>query len=319
LLENKRLIAQLCGLERRTARSGKDSIDHAQGRRGDPASAGHDDVCNSVAGAASLAIANVGVTVSPELLQRVAAMPVNPHRRHSAWRHVDRTAHRRHPDRNASSTCCRAAPSSHRARRSRTTSSSAMSSGWALPPHRFPDPASPSSHRAPVGNLIENGNQTCSATHAAERVRRRADVNVVAKLQKLRRPAPDHRSQGRAEIKIAGDETMHDLGLRPIESQRLNQSSFTRSQPVDADMEKNARMRRDQTRNRRLAALLPQMHHNSRTRFFGGARSPLIDRKNPSSDLDIGIANAAFRTTRQLSHDSPNHCGNNRSIASMMV
>jgi hypothetical protein len=42
LLDNPRLSAQLCGLERRTARSGKDSIDHAPG--------GHDDVANAVAG-----------------------------------------------------------------------------------------------------------------------------------------------------------------------------------------------------------------------------------------------------------------------------
>jgi hypothetical protein len=42
LLEHPRLSAQLVGLERRTARSGKDSIDHSPG--------GHDDVANSVAG-----------------------------------------------------------------------------------------------------------------------------------------------------------------------------------------------------------------------------------------------------------------------------
>jgi hypothetical protein len=42
LLDNPRLTAQLCGLERRTARSGKDSIDHAPG--------GHDDLANAVAG-----------------------------------------------------------------------------------------------------------------------------------------------------------------------------------------------------------------------------------------------------------------------------
>jgi hypothetical protein len=42
LLFNDRLINQLVGLERRTARSGKDSIDHAPG--------GHDDVANAVAG-----------------------------------------------------------------------------------------------------------------------------------------------------------------------------------------------------------------------------------------------------------------------------
>ena len=42
LLDNQRLTAQLCGLERRTARSGKDSVDHTPG--------GHDDVANAVAG-----------------------------------------------------------------------------------------------------------------------------------------------------------------------------------------------------------------------------------------------------------------------------
>lgn len=43
LLDHPRLVAQLCGLERRTARSGRDSIDHAQGQ--------HDDIANAVAGA----------------------------------------------------------------------------------------------------------------------------------------------------------------------------------------------------------------------------------------------------------------------------
>ncbi len=43
LLDLPRLGAQLCGLERRTARGGRDSIDHAPGA--------HDDLANSVAGA----------------------------------------------------------------------------------------------------------------------------------------------------------------------------------------------------------------------------------------------------------------------------
>jgi hypothetical protein len=47
LLDHPRLINQLTGLERRTSRAGKDSIDHVPG--------GHDDVCNAVAGAAVLA------------------------------------------------------------------------------------------------------------------------------------------------------------------------------------------------------------------------------------------------------------------------
>jgi hypothetical protein len=46
LLDNQRLIGQLCGLERRTARGGRDSIDHAPG--------GMDDVANCVAGLAAL-------------------------------------------------------------------------------------------------------------------------------------------------------------------------------------------------------------------------------------------------------------------------
>jgi hypothetical protein len=47
LPKSERLVNQLCGLERRVARSGKDSIDHGRGS--------HDDLANSVAGAADLA------------------------------------------------------------------------------------------------------------------------------------------------------------------------------------------------------------------------------------------------------------------------
>ena len=45
LLDNKRLVNQLIGLERRTARSGKDSIDHGPGC--------YDDLANAVAGVAA--------------------------------------------------------------------------------------------------------------------------------------------------------------------------------------------------------------------------------------------------------------------------
>jgi hypothetical protein len=48
LLDHPRLVAQLCSLERRTARGGRDSIDHAPGA--------HDDVANSVAGAIVTAV-----------------------------------------------------------------------------------------------------------------------------------------------------------------------------------------------------------------------------------------------------------------------
>lgn len=47
LLDNDRIVTQLVGLERRTGRSGKDSIDHGPG--------GHDDVANAAAGALVLA------------------------------------------------------------------------------------------------------------------------------------------------------------------------------------------------------------------------------------------------------------------------
>ncbi|MGY4176776.1 hypothetical protein ACVIHH_002067 [Bradyrhizobium sp. USDA 4518] len=45
LVDHPKLLNQLCGLERKTARSGKDSIDHAPN--------GHDDIANAVAGAAT--------------------------------------------------------------------------------------------------------------------------------------------------------------------------------------------------------------------------------------------------------------------------
>jgi len=46
LPKSEKLVSQLCGLERRTARSGKDSIDHGPSL--------HDDIANSVAGVADL-------------------------------------------------------------------------------------------------------------------------------------------------------------------------------------------------------------------------------------------------------------------------
>jgi hypothetical protein len=47
LLDNSRLVRELVGLERRTARGGRDNIDHVRGA--------HDDVANAVAGAVQLA------------------------------------------------------------------------------------------------------------------------------------------------------------------------------------------------------------------------------------------------------------------------
>jgi hypothetical protein len=51
LLDNRKLVAQLCGLERRTGR-GRDSIDHAPGA--------HDDVANAAAGALVEALRSAG-------------------------------------------------------------------------------------------------------------------------------------------------------------------------------------------------------------------------------------------------------------------
>jgi hypothetical protein len=67
LLDDRKSIAQLVGLERRTARSGKDSIDHAPGA--------HDDRINSIDGSLVLAASGAGgMHISDEVL-RMAAMP----------------------------------------------------------------------------------------------------------------------------------------------------------------------------------------------------------------------------------------------------
>jgi hypothetical protein len=68
LLDHPRLISQLCGLERRTARSGKDSIDHTPGS--------HDDLVNAALGALLLASRSAAKFIlSPEQLQRAASLP----------------------------------------------------------------------------------------------------------------------------------------------------------------------------------------------------------------------------------------------------
>jgi hypothetical protein len=68
LLDHPRLVSQLTALERRTARGGRDSIDHAPG--------GHDDVANSVCGALLLAAggAQRAFVISQGVLAR-SAMP----------------------------------------------------------------------------------------------------------------------------------------------------------------------------------------------------------------------------------------------------
>jgi hypothetical protein len=65
LLDLPRITAQFIGLERRTARSGKDSIDHAPG--------GHDDLANAVSGALLLASKRAGMKIGPDVLARLQA------------------------------------------------------------------------------------------------------------------------------------------------------------------------------------------------------------------------------------------------------
>jgi hypothetical protein len=62
LLDHPRLISQLCSLERRTSRGGRDSIDHAPGA--------HDDLANAVAGALLLVGAHPPMRVSSRALER---------------------------------------------------------------------------------------------------------------------------------------------------------------------------------------------------------------------------------------------------------
>jgi hypothetical protein len=73
LLDHPRLVAQLCGLERKTARSGRDSIDHSPGA--------HDDVCNAALGALLLASASRAPMILPA--DQIARLSVHPRARFS--------------------------------------------------------------------------------------------------------------------------------------------------------------------------------------------------------------------------------------------
>jgi hypothetical protein len=65
LLDSDRLVRQLTGLERRTARGGRDSVDHGPG--------GRDDLANAVAGAVVLAAADAPTyTQTSAYLRRLA-------------------------------------------------------------------------------------------------------------------------------------------------------------------------------------------------------------------------------------------------------
>jgi hypothetical protein len=67
LLDDRRAISQLCALERRTSRVGKDSIDHAPGA--------HDDRINSIAGAVVTAAAYLPMVISDEALEYARRIP----------------------------------------------------------------------------------------------------------------------------------------------------------------------------------------------------------------------------------------------------
>ncbi len=69
LLDDRKAISQFVGPERRTARSGKDSIDHAPGA--------HDDRINSIAGALVSAAQGAGFLRISDATMRLAALP--PH------------------------------------------------------------------------------------------------------------------------------------------------------------------------------------------------------------------------------------------------
>jgi hypothetical protein len=67
LIDNPRLVSQFAGLERRTFATGKDVVDHGRG--------GHDDLCNSAAGALVQAMKPVGsLRIPPGLIQKVEMM-----------------------------------------------------------------------------------------------------------------------------------------------------------------------------------------------------------------------------------------------------
>ncbi|MBG0800784.1 hypothetical protein IYW40_04655 [Methylocystis sp. H4A] len=79
LLDHPKLTNQLIGLERRTSRGGRDSIDHPPG--------GHDDVANSVCGALLLACAGKHVFRPTQRMVELAGMPGPRYRQGDSMRH----------------------------------------------------------------------------------------------------------------------------------------------------------------------------------------------------------------------------------------
>jgi hypothetical protein len=79
LLDIPRLSSQLCALERRTARGGRDSIDHAPGA--------HDDVANAVGGVISRVVGGPKpLSIPPGLVEAIRSQP----RYRPPWRQVHR-------------------------------------------------------------------------------------------------------------------------------------------------------------------------------------------------------------------------------------
>ncbi len=72
LLDNSRLVAQLAGLERSVAASGKDTVNHAKGA--------HDDLINAAAGALRLVgvAGRRAIRFSPEAIAKFASKPRDP-------------------------------------------------------------------------------------------------------------------------------------------------------------------------------------------------------------------------------------------------
>jgi hypothetical protein len=68
LLDSPRMIGQFVGLERRTSRAGRDTIDHAPGA--------HDDIANAVAGAL-VTTPDVGINITQEFMDEFFALTAN--------------------------------------------------------------------------------------------------------------------------------------------------------------------------------------------------------------------------------------------------
>ena len=80
LLDDPRLTSQLCALERRTARGGRDSIDHSPGA--------HDDVINAAAGAIVMAAPRTAQQVpivSPIIVGRARTVSGGTASTEAAW------------------------------------------------------------------------------------------------------------------------------------------------------------------------------------------------------------------------------------------